>query len=95
MQQKVARKPPTNLSLRVTLFSLERYIVVGAESEVATFALERRQVPTIFALGTAGPFQVEPDPKSNARTKLGNSLTKLADVLRTDVSAFGLTLRWS
>jgi len=87
--------PLTNLTLRVALLGLECDVVVRAESEYATFALERRQIPAVFTLGTTGPFQVKPDPESNTRTKLGNGLTKLADVLRTGVSAFGLTLRWS
>jgi len=95
MQQKVAPRKPTNLSLRVTLLSLERYIVVGAESEEATFPLERRQIPAVLTLGTTGPFQVESDSKSNARAKLGNGLTELTDVLRTRVSTFRLALRWS
>ena len=79
----------------MTLFGLECNVVVRAESEVATFPLERRQVPAVFTLGTTRSFQVEPDSESNARTKLGNGLAKLADVLRTGVSAFGLTLGWS
>ena len=87
--------PLTYLSLRMTLLSLERYIVVGAESEEATLALERRQVPTVFTLGTTGPFQVEPDSEPNARTKFGNGLTELADVLKAGISAFGFTLWWS
>ena len=85
------RNLPTNLSLRVALFSLECHVVVGTESEVAAFALERRQVSAVFALGTTGPFQVEPNSKPNSRTKLGTGLAKLADVSVTRLSSI---LRW-
>ena len=84
--------PPTNLSLWMALFGLECDIVVRAESKVTAFAPERRQIPTVFALGTTGPFQVEPNPKSNAGTKLGTDLSQLAGFFGTGASAFGLTL---
>lgn len=60
---------------------------MGTESEVTAFALERRQVSTIFALGTTGPFQVEPNSKSNSRTKLGTGFAELADVSVTRLSS--------
>ena len=78
----------------MTLFSLEYHVVVGTESEVAAFALERNQVPTVFALGTTGPFQVEPDSKSNSRTKLSTGLAELADASVARLSSSGATLRW-
>ena len=86
--------PPTNLSLRVALFGLEYHIIVRAESEVATLALERRQVSAVFTLGTTGSFQVEPNSKSNPGTKLGTDLAELADVLVTRFSASDIISRW-
>lgn len=85
----------TNLSLRVALLSLECYVVVRAEGEVATFAPERRRVSAVFTFGATGPFQVEPDSESNARTELGTYLTEFADVFRTVVPSSGLTLWWN
>ena len=88
---------PTNLSLWVTLFSLEYHIIVRAESEVAAFAPERRQVPAVFTLGTAGPFQVEPDSEPNARAELCTGLSELTDVFGAEVSVSvsGLAHGWN
>jgi len=75
----------------MVLFSLKCHVVVGTESEVTAFALECGQVSTVFALGTTGPFQVEPNSKSNPRAKFGTGLAKLADVSVTRLSSI---LRW-
>ena len=82
----------TNLSLWMTLFSLEHYIMVRTESPQSALALERRQVSTVLTLGTTGPFEPEPNPKPNARTKFGTNLAELTDVSAT---GFPVIFRWN
>ena len=84
----------TNLSLWLTLFSLEYNIVVGTEIEFTAFAFERRQVSAVSTFGPAGPFQLEPNPESNSRTKLGTSLAELANVPVTRSPSFGIISSW-
>ena len=84
----------TNLSLWVTLFSLEHNIVVGTESPQSALALERRQVSTFLALRTTGPFEFEPNPKPNARSKLGTNLAEFTDVSATGFLASDVIFRW-
>ena len=85
--QGTTRNFPTNLSLWVALFSLEYHIVVRAESEMAAFALERKQLSTVFTLGTTGSFQVEPNSESNTRAELGTDFSQLASVSGTGLFA--------
>lgn len=85
----------TNLPLRVALLGFKHHVVVGAESEMTALTLECRQISAIETLRTTGPFQVKPDSKSNARTKLGTGLSELADAPVTGLSASHVTLRWN
>ena len=84
----------TDLSLWMALLGLEHNVVMRAESEMATFTFERRQVSTALTLGTTRPFQVKPDSKSNARTELGTNLAEFAGISVTGLPASGI-LRWN
>lgn len=84
----------TDLSLWVTLFSLEHHVVVRTESPQSALALERRQISTVLTLGTTGPLEFEPNPKPNTRTKLGTNLPELTDVSATGFPASDTVFCW-